>query len=260
MQTKHSRPSIASPLSALSTIDTSYYARSPSSGTSRFSAHHPPPLPPTEVVPRLWLADISAAENLNTLNALGITHVVSAMTGYVALPLRLPASQHLQLPLQDNPFAELAAHLPTATAFISQALSNPHARVLVHCIQGISRSSSVVAGYLVATGMSPSEAVSFVKSKRSHADPNPGFVSQLGEYADSLRRSGGSSSGPPPPSRSSPHSSHAHPYPHAHAHHTPSSLSLPYAQQPPYPHMNTHTGHHHSSHTSGNRSHGSSRR
>ncbi|KAH8106907.1 protein-tyrosine phosphatase-like protein [Cristinia sonorae] len=192
MSTKHTRPPIPSPLAALSAIDTSYYARSPaSSGTSRFSAHYPPPLPPTEVVPRLFLADISAAENIATLSSLGITHVVSAMSGFVSLPVRIPSSHHLQLPLQDNPFAELAAHLPQATAFISQALSNPHARVLVHCVQGISRSSSVVAGYLVATGMSPADAVSFVKSKRSHADPNPGFVSQLGEYAESLRGNGG---------------------------------------------------------------------
>ncbi|THH29834.1 hypothetical protein EUX98_g4342 [Antrodiella citrinella] len=232
MHTKHSRPALPSP------IDTSYYAPSPSSGTSRFSAHHPPPLPPTEVVPRLFLADISAAETLATFTQLGITHVVSAMTGFVALPLPLPPSQHLQLPLQDNPFAELAAHLPQATAFISQALSNPHARVLVHCMQGISRSSSVVAGYLVATGMHPSEAVQYVKAKRSHADPNPGFVTQLGEYADSLRAS------------SSAHqhqlarSSH-----HAHPHVSPSSH---YAQQPPHTH--THTGHH-PSHTSSNWNH-----
>ncbi|TCD70285.1 hypothetical protein EIP91_004186 [Steccherinum ochraceum] len=252
MQTKNTRPPIASPLASLSAIDTSYFSRSPSSGTSRFSAHHPPPLPPTEVIPRLWLADISAAENIHTLTSLGITHVVSAMTGYVALPLRLPASHHLQLPLQDNPFAELAAHLPSATAFISQALSNPHARVLVHCVQGISRSSSVVAGYLVATGMSPSEAVSFVKAKRSHADPNPGFVSQLGEYANSLRRSGGSSG---LTCSSSYTGSHVLPP------HVRSSSSSPYPQLPPQPNMNTHpTAHHHPSHTSSNRSHGSSRR
>lgn len=198
MQTKHNRPPIVSPLSALSAIDTTYYARSPSEpSSSRFSAHHPPALPPSEILPRLYLADISAAENLATLTTLGITHVVSAMTGYVALPLRLPPAHHLQLPLQDNPFAELAAHLPTATTFIAQALnSNPHHRVLVHCVQGISRSSSVVAGYLVAaTGMSPSDAVSYVKSKRSQVDPNPGFVSQLGEYAESLRRSGSGGGG-----------------------------------------------------------------
>ncbi|KAL4244806.1 Protein-tyrosine phosphatase-like protein [Abortiporus biennis] len=173
-------------LASLSSLDTSsYFSSSPSS--ARYSAHCPAPLPPTEVIPRLYVADISAAENPSTLRALGITHVVSAMPGHVALPPEL-LLKPMQIPLQDNPFAELAEYLPRTTAFITDALRDPHARVLVHCVQGVSRSTSIAAAYLIsACGMSPSQAVQFVKTKRSQADPNPGFISQLGEYADALR-------------------------------------------------------------------------
>lgn len=46
----------------------------------------------------------------------------------------------------------------------------------------------MVCAYLIAHyGWTPAQAVHYVKSKRSLADPNPGFVSQLGEYAASLR-------------------------------------------------------------------------
>lgn len=91
----------------------------------------------------------------------------------------------MQIKLDDLPFAELAAHLPGTTAFIRDALtSNPEARVLVHCVEGVSRSVSVVAAYLMAAyGWSPDDAVEYIRTKRIVANPNIGFVQQLHEYA-----------------------------------------------------------------------------
>ncbi|CCM00506.1 uncharacterized protein FIBRA_02540 [Fibroporia radiculosa] len=145
---------------------------------------------PTEIVPRLFISDICAAESAHTLVSLGITHVLSAMCGRVILPPALPL-ERLQIPLQDSPFSELANFLPSSTSFVSNALRDPNARVLVHCAQGVSRSSSVVCAYLIAKyGWSPEQALQYVKSKYSQADPNPGFVMQLGEYARSLQGAG----------------------------------------------------------------------
>jgi protein-tyrosine phosphatase len=107
-------------------------------------------------------------------------------TVYIPCDLRL---RHSQVSIEDLPFAELAAHLPGTTTFIDDAMRDPNARILVHCMQGVSRSASVVAAYLMAVyGWTPQQAVQFVKSKRRIADPNSGFVAQLGEYAESLRR------------------------------------------------------------------------
>ncbi len=105
----------------------------------------------------------------------------------------------MHVKLEDLPFAELAAHLPSTTAFIRESLrSSPDARVLVHCAEGISRSVSVVAAFLMAQyGWSPDDAVEYIKSKRIVANPNVGFVQQLHEYArESLA---GSLSHPVPP-------------------------------------------------------------
>jgi len=104
------------------------------------------------------------------------------------LPPAIPI-ERLHLPLQDSPFAELADYLPSSTAFVANALRDPNARVLVHCVQGVSRSSSIVCGYLIAKyGWTPERALQFVKSKYSQAEPNPGFIMQLGEYARTLQR------------------------------------------------------------------------
>ncbi|KAG6853658.1 hypothetical protein C0991_002550 [Blastosporella zonata] len=157
--------------------------------------HHRSSRGASEIITRLYISDLSFAENPACLASFGITHVISAISGSVHIPSPAalyphPPPRHLHLKIEDSPFAELAAHLPGTTQWISDAyMSSPEARILVHCAEGVSRSVSVVAAFLIAQyGWTPSEAVQFIKSKRRVADPNFGFVTQLGEYARSLGR------------------------------------------------------------------------
>lgn len=142
----------------------------------------------TEIIPRLYLSDLGSAQCRSTLIALGITHVVSVMHGSVDLPYDLFAKT-MQVPIADMPFADLLPHLERTSAFIKEALaSSPHARVLVHCAKGRSRSSSVVAAHLIASrGFSVAQAIEFIQARRRIAMPNFGFVIQLEEYATKLR-------------------------------------------------------------------------
>ncbi|PPQ71560.1 hypothetical protein CVT26_010417 [Gymnopilus dilepis] len=148
----------------------------------------------TEIIPRLYISDLAFAENPALLSAYRITHILSTMCEKIfhPPPSLLPMQPvRMQVKVEDLPFAELAGYLPSTTAFIRDALaSNPEARVLVHCAEGISRSVSVVAAYLMAQyNWTPTEALHYIKSKRSLANPNFGFVQQLHEYArDSLGR------------------------------------------------------------------------
>lgn len=148
----------------------------------------------TEIIPRLYISDLAFAENATSLSSHRITHVLSTLPGTIFCPPPnvLPLQPlRMQIRVEDLPFAELAAHLPKTTAWIRDALaSSSETRVLVHCVEGISRSVSVVAAYLMAQyGWSPTEAVAYIKNKRRIADPNFGFVQQLHEYArDSLGR------------------------------------------------------------------------
>jgi len=59
--------------------------------------------------------------------------------------------------------------------------------VLIHCAQGVSRSASVVIGYLMKyEKMNFDDAYKHVKSLRSCINPNSGFVDQLKKYSKSL--------------------------------------------------------------------------
>jgi len=71
--------------------------------------------------------------------------------------------------------------------------------VLVNCAQGKSRSTTLVVAYVMCVeGQNVADTVGFVQSKRSIAQPNPGFIAQLETFAQSdvcakLKREFGSS-------------------------------------------------------------------
>jgi atypical dual specificity phosphatase len=162
---------------------------SPSSALPFSPSHHTRPASNvTEILPRLFISDLSFVENPALLTSYRITHILSVMPDSIFRPppSLLPVQPaRLQIRVEDLPFAELAAHLPTTTSWIWNALSSSsEARVVVHCAEGISRSVSVVAAYLMASnGWPPMQAIDFIKSKRRIANPNFGFIQQLHEYS-----------------------------------------------------------------------------
>lgn len=132
---------------------------------------------------KLYLSGITAVTSESILSAYKITHVLSILSSAEAIHLPETISHHT-IPLSDTTTAPLLAHLPAAVDFIATALEqNKDARVLVHCVEGISRSASAVIGYLVsARGMTFRQALRIVKHRRSVVCPNLGFVRQLNEW------------------------------------------------------------------------------
>lgn len=66
--------------------------------------------------------------------------------------------------------------------FLDEAKGN-NERILVHCVQGISRSASVVIAYCMKSNeWSLKKSYDFVKSKRKIISPNVGFIKQLQQY------------------------------------------------------------------------------
>ena len=182
------RPSLSSPISPAGTYASSSYASATYPSASSDLRLRDATRGASEILPRLYISDLSFAENPTSLSSYAITHVLSTLPDNIYLPPMHPPLARLQINLEDFPFEELVAHLPATTAWIRDAIkSSPDARVLVHCVEGVSRSVSVVAAFLIATyGWTPVEALQFIKSKRRVANPNFGFVQQLGEYAKSL--------------------------------------------------------------------------
>lgn len=80
------------------------------------------------------------------------------------------------------PSQDIVGCFPKAFAFISAARAGGGG-VLVHCAAGISRSASVVIGWLMADeALSAAAAASAVRAVRPVARPNPGFERQLERF------------------------------------------------------------------------------
>uniref|UniRef100_A0A8C2G8K4 Dual specificity phosphatase 19b n=1 Tax=Cyprinus carpio TaxID=7962 RepID=A0A8C2G8K4_CYPCA len=76
----------------------------------------------------------------------------------------------------DLPETDITSYFPECFQFINEA-SQQGGVVLVHCNAGVSRSTSVVIGFLMSQEkMSFDEAFSAVKTARPYIQPNPGFM------------------------------------------------------------------------------------
>jgi atypical dual specificity phosphatase len=149
------------------------------------------PLQANEIIPRLYIADMHTATDPITLEHLHITHIMSVIKGLpITYPLRV---QQTSLSISDHPWSNIGHHFDRAVNWIKSAMdADESARVLVHCMCGMSRSPSVVIAYLMGTqGMSLSASLAHVKARRAIVRPNFGFIEQLEEYERTLKESQG---------------------------------------------------------------------
>jgi len=128
---------------------------------------------------KLLLGNLVAATAPRTISERRITHIVSVCTD--PIPADLPAGgiKQLRIPIPDIEYSDLLIHLPTACNFIHQAIAEG-GTVLVHCGEGLSRSATVVAAYLMATRkLDATEAMDVVRRAREQVWFGGGFQEQL---------------------------------------------------------------------------------
>jgi protein-tyrosine phosphatase len=95
--------------------------------------------------------------------------------------------RYFQVVVDDNENAKIGKFFEQANGFIAEGLAAGEP-VLVHCKEGISRSTTVVVAYLMAKrGLSLSDALAQTCAARPVAKPNRGFLEQLHRYEDSIR-------------------------------------------------------------------------
>lgn len=129
---------------------------------------------------QLYLGSQDAVDQ-DVLNKFEITHILSVG---IETPdfMNTRGVQTIFIRCLDLPETDLKDVLEKSFEFIENSLKIG-GRVLVHCNQGVSRSSSVVIGYLMKKlRYNFSEAYGLVKSKRECIQPNAGFMKQLKEW------------------------------------------------------------------------------
>uniref|UniRef100_A0A8C7MJ39 Dual specificity phosphatase 22a n=1 Tax=Oncorhynchus kisutch TaxID=8019 RepID=A0A8C7MJ39_ONCKI len=132
-----------------------------------------------KVVDGLYLGNIRDSENRESLSQNNITHILSVYNN--AKPV-LEDMTYLCIHAADVSSQNLSQHFKESIRFIHECRLNGGA-CLVHCLAGVSRSTTMVVAYLMTvTTYSWEECLSAVKAVRSFVGPNYGFQQQLQEY------------------------------------------------------------------------------
>lgn len=132
-----------------------------------------------KVVDGLYLGNIRDSENRESLSKNGITHILSVYNN--AKPVYEDMT-YLCIHAADASSQNLQQHFKECIGFIHECRLNGGA-CLVHCLAGVSRSTTMVVAYLMTvTHYSWEECLTAVKAVRSFVGPNYGFQQQLQEY------------------------------------------------------------------------------
>jgi protein-tyrosine phosphatase len=139
----------------------------------------------TQIVPNLWVGDRRSPCNEESLKANNIDMIVSAVYGATAYhPFEFKYEKaDLRDVASENILSEIDRLLPE----IRQQVKSNHG-VLIHCMEGKSRSVTIAAAYLIKYHhMSDKEALKYMKEKRSCVNPNQGYLDQLRSYYETLQ-------------------------------------------------------------------------
>ena len=135
-----------------------------------------------EIIPnKLYLGNNESAKNLDILKNNQITSIL--ICGYFLSEFFPGQFIYKTLEIQDNEYEIIINSLIKGIEFIEN-----NKTILVHCREGISRSSAIVIGYIMyKEKKSYNEAENFVRTKKSDINPNENFVNQLKEFEDIIK-------------------------------------------------------------------------
>lgn len=109
------------------------------------------------------------------------THAITDVLSIGASPpSTVPNVKYHRLSLSDDPGSSIDQVVAEASNIIAAVAATPAGRVFVHCSAAVSRSPTVVAGYLLTRKNVPlKDALGRLVRARPAICPNPGFLAQL---------------------------------------------------------------------------------
>ncbi|XP_073781796.1 uncharacterized protein isoform X2 [Danio rerio] len=143
--------------------------------------------PVTEVWPNVFIGNVNTARDPARLEEMNITHLLNA-----APELENETSKNewekvykdmnitsLRLSADDDGWFDVTRHFFPAADFIHTALSKPQNKVLVCCLQGVSRSATLFLAYLmIHHNKTPEDSIDLVTHKR-FIRPSRDFLRKL---------------------------------------------------------------------------------
>lgn len=138
----------------------------------------------TQLCDNLWVGSLDDAFDPAIIS--NVTHILNVAT---ELEL-LPRINHKYMKIavnDDDKNTDICSIFDECIAWITQAHNEDNGTVLVHCLEGKSRSVCVCLAYLcVIKGMLFQDALNLIKTKRPIIDIFPLYQAQLEAYLSSI--------------------------------------------------------------------------
>ena len=134
-----------------------------------------------KITEKIYLGDIEGATDYIYFNNEQIHNVLSIVNEPPEYPPEMKIRQK-NLKIEDRLSNNIIQYFPECIDFIENS-----DKIYIHCLFGISRSSTIVIAYLMWKAHSSlQEAYNFVKKRRSIIQPNKGFIFQLKKFEELL--------------------------------------------------------------------------
>ncbi len=150
----------------------------------------------SEITDNIFVGDLASASNNVELKKHGISHVLGIMNGIY--PYYTDEFEYKIIHINDDPWVDITKFFDESNEFIDRALSDPQNKIMIHCQQGKSRSITLLLAYklykineaskipLSDIDATIADVLTDVKSLRSVAEPNEGFIEALRKFIKRL--------------------------------------------------------------------------
>jgi Dual specificity phosphatase, catalytic domain len=111
-----------------------------------------------EILPenRIFLGDLSAAGDVDNINAMGVTHVLTTL-GFMRFKEGIPDSvspsrgvKYYSINIADSKNERISRYFRSACFWLDEVLkASPSHRVLIHCLAGVSRSATFTTAFVM---------------------------------------------------------------------------------------------------------------
>ena len=150
----------------------------------------------SQILPFLWQGSLENAVDDNFIQTNNITHVINISTFEQKSKL-INDQNYLQIHVLDDFHTQIDEYLLRTNSFLKNSLevfedtNGMFGTTLVHCHSGISRATTVTCAFIMAhRGMGFEKALSYVRKRRHHINPNLSFCGQLTMFEKKLREEG----------------------------------------------------------------------
>ncbi|MCY4538249.1 MAG: dual specificity protein phosphatase [Chloroflexi bacterium] len=140
----------------------------------------------SEVTPQLYLGGQHSARGYRNMRRRGISAIINMREQrFSDADAGIDGERHLHLATIDNTPPTIA-DLSRGAAFVSDEISRG-GKVYIHCGVGVGRAPTMVAAYLISTGLAPEDAIQQIKQTRPFVHLTAAQRAVLDEFAATWR-------------------------------------------------------------------------